>query len=355
MNPLSKSLHRLDRLQQAHRGPAFVVAVVRKLGDDRTGQLSALITYYGFTAVFPLLLLLTTTLGFVLRGNTAAQRAVLDSALADFPIIGNQLTANVHSLHGTGAAVVAGGLGLLYGSLGVTQALQFAMAQVWNIPEVDRPGYLDRLGRGLLLLVALAAGLLLSAATAGLAGFVARGPLAYAAGLLGSAAVNTGLYLVSFRILTPEEIPLRQLLPGCLLAGPAWTALQTGGGYLIAHELRHSTQVYGFFGTVLGLLSWLYLGAQITMCAAEINVVRTRRLWPRTLLQPPLTQADRRVLDALVHQEERRPEQRVESFFVVDAVEAPQAVPAAPPERAEPPAAAAAAGAEPEAGLEGHG
>jgi uncharacterized BrkB/YihY/UPF0761 family membrane protein len=318
MNPFQRALHRVDRFQQSRTAPAFVVAVVKKLGDDRTGQLAALVTYYGFTAVFPLLLLLTTALGFVLRGNAAAQHAVLDSALADFPIIGSQLTANVHSLHGTGAAVAVGALGLLYGSLGVTQALQFAMAQVWNIPELDRPGYLDRLGRGLLLLGALGTGLLLSAATVALAGFVARGPLAYAAGLAGSAAVNTGLYLLSFRILTPEEIRWRQLLPGCLIAGPAWTGLQTGGGYLIAHELRHWTQVYGFFGTVLGLLSWLYLGAQITMCAAEVNVVRARRLWPRTLTQPPLTSADRRVLDALVHQEERSPEQRVESFFTGD-------------------------------------
>ena len=319
MNPVQMWLRRMDRLQQGHRLPAFVVGVVRKYGDDRGGQLAVLITYYAFTAVFPLLLLLTTGLGYVLRGSPAAQRDVLDSALADFPIIGNQLTQNVHSLHGTGAAVAVGALGLLYGSLGVTQILQFAMAQVWNIPGVERPGYLDRMGRGLLLLAALAAGLVLSAATAALAGFVARGPLAFAAGLVGSAVVNTGLYLLCFRILTPREIPLRRLLPGCLVAGPAWTVLQTCGGYLLAHQLRHSTQVYGFFGTVLGLLSWLYLGAQITMYAAEVNVVRTRRLWPRTLVQPPLNPADRRVLDALVHQEERRPEQRVENSFPEDA------------------------------------
>ncbi len=323
MNPIEKSLRRVDRLQQAHRVPAFLVAVVKKSDDDRAGQLAALITYYGFTAVFPLLLLLTTGLGFVLRGNAAAQRAVLDSALTDFPIIGNQLTENIHSLHGTGAAVLVGGLGVLYGSLGVTQILQFAMAQVWNIPGVQRPGYLDRLGRGLLLFAALAVGLLLSAATAALAGFVAPGPPAFAAGLVGAAAVNTGLYLVCFRILTPKEIPLRQLLPGCLFAGPAWTGLQTCGGYLLAHELRHATQVYGFFGTVLGLLSWLYLGARITMYAAESNVVRSRRLWPRTLTQPPLSPADRSVLDALVRQEERRPEQHVGSSFAEAADDPP--------------------------------
>ncbi|QMU78030.1 YihY/virulence factor BrkB family protein [Streptacidiphilus sp. PB12-B1b] len=315
MKTVDKALQRVDRLQQAHPPLAVPYAVVKKYGDDRAGQLAALITYYGFTAVFPLLLLLTTCLGFVLRGNAGAQKAVLNSALADFPIIGNQLTQNIHSLHGTGAAVVIGALGLLYGSLGVTQILQFAMAQVWNIPGVERPGYLARLARGLLLITALAVGLLLSTATAALAGFVAHGPLAFAAGLVGSAVVNTALYLSCFRILTPKEVPLRSLVPGCLIAGPAWTLLQTCGGYLVAHELRHATQVYGFFGTVLGLLSWLYLGAQITMYAAEVNVVRNRKLWPRTLTQPPLSRADRSVLDAIVHQEERRPEQDVETSF----------------------------------------
>ena len=317
MGRAEQVLRRLDRAQQSRRWSAFGFGVLKKYGDDRASQLAVLITYYGFTAIFPLLLLLTTGLGFVLHGDPAAQRAVLDSALSDFPIIGNQLTQNVHSLRGTGLAAAIGTLGLLYGSLGISQILQFAMAQVWNIPGVQRPGYLTRLGRGLLLLAALGAGLLLSAASAALAGFLAHGPLAVTAGLVGSAVVNTALYLLCFRILTPSEITLRQLLPGCLAAGPAWTLLQACGGYLVAHELRHATQVYGFFGTVLGLLSWLYLGAQIAMYAAEANVVHARGLWPRTVMQPPLNRADRRVLDALVRQEERRPEQRIGSSFPV--------------------------------------
>ena len=336
VNIFERAMRSADRAQQARRVPGFVVGVVKKFGDDRGGQLAALITYYAFAAVFPLLLLLITSLGYVLHGNPAAQRAVLNSALADFPIIGNQLQDNVHSLQGTGAAVAIGVVGLLYGSLGMTQILQFAMAQVWNIPGTERPGFFPRMGRGLLMLVALGLGLALSTATAGLVGFLAHGALAWIGGLIGSVAVNIGLYLVCFRILTPKEVALRQLLPGCLVAGPAWTALQTFGGILVAHQLRHSTQVYGFFGTVLGLISWLYLAAQITMYAAEANVVRARRLWPRTLMQPPLTRADREVLDALVRQEERRPEQEVHTSF--------RDQPAEPP----PPAKA------PQEGAEGH-
>ncbi|TDU06689.1 uncharacterized BrkB/YihY/UPF0761 family membrane protein [Streptomyces sp. 846.5] len=341
MNIFERVLHSADRAQQRRRVPGFVVGVVKKFGDDHGGQLAVLITYYAFAAVFPLLLLLTTGLGFVLHGSPAAQRAVLHSALADFPIIGNQLQQNVHSLQGTGAAVAIGAVGLLYGSLGMTQILQFAMAQVWNIPGTERPGFFDRMGRGLLMLVALGLGLALSTATAGLVGFVAHGALAWIGGLLGSVAVNSGLYLACFRILTPDEVTLRQLLPGCLAAGPAWTALQTFGGILVAHQLRHSTQIYGFFGTVLGLAAWLHLAALIILYAAEANVVRARQLWPRALMNAaPLTRADREVLDAMARQQERRPGQEVSISFDDQPSEAP------PPRKAPRKA--------PQEGAEGH-
>ncbi len=315
MNGPERALRGADRWQQNHTPVAFVFGVVKKYGDDRGGQLAALITYYGFAALFPLLLLLTTALGFALRGNPQFQRDVLNSALADFPIIGDQLRGNVHSLQGSALALIVGCLGLLYGSLGIAQTLQFAMAQVWNIPGTRRPGYWPRLVRSLLLIATLGLGLLLTSTATALLTTTGSGPAATVLGLLASAILNTGLYLACFRILTPHQVHWRRLLPGCLAAGPAWTVLQAFGGVLIAHQLRHSTQVYGLFATVLGLLWWIYLGAQLTVYAAEANVVVARRLWPRAIMQPPLTQADKDVLDAVAEQERRRPEQSVDSHF----------------------------------------
>ncbi|QMU70523.1 YihY/virulence factor BrkB family protein [Streptacidiphilus sp. P02-A3a] len=315
MNGAERALRGVDRWQQRHAPAAFTFGVVKKYGDDRGGHLAALITYYGFAALFPLLLLLTTALGFALRGNPQLQHDVLNSALADFPIIGDQLRGNVHSLQGNALAVTAGCLGLLYGSLGIAQTLQFAMAQVWNIPGTRRPGYLPRLARSLLLITTLGLGLLLTSTATGLLATTGRGPVTTVLGLLASAVLNSGLYLICFRILTPSQVHWRRLLPGSLIAGPAWTLLQACGGVLIAHELRHSTQVYGLFATVLGLLWWIYLGAQLTVYASEFNVVRARRLWPRTVMQPPLTEADKEVLDAVAEQERRRPEQSVHSHF----------------------------------------
>lgn len=315
MNRFERVLRTVDGWQQRRTRVGFAMGVVKKFGDDRGGQLAALITYYGFAALFPLLLLLTTVLGYVLRGDPHLQTRVLGSALADFPVIGDQLRVNVHSLSGSVWAVTIGCLGLLYGSLGIAQTLQFTMAQVWNIPGVHRPGFLPRLGRSVLLVAVLGLGLLLSSAATGVLAGAGAGPAATVGGLAASVVVNTALYLACFRILTPASVPWRCLVPGCLAAGPAWTVLQAVGGLLIAHELRHSTQVYGVFGTVLGLLWWIYLGAQLSVYAAEVNVVVKRRLWPRAMLQPPLTEADRTVLDDIAEQEARRPEQRVKSHF----------------------------------------
>ncbi|MFF2660018.1 YihY/virulence factor BrkB family protein [Kitasatospora sp. NPDC058032] len=315
MNPIERALRAVDRFQQRHRPPAFVFGVIKKYGDDRGGLLCALLTYYGFVALIPLLLLLSTVLGFVLHGHPGAQQAVVNSALADFPIIGDQLRQSTHSLQGSGLALVIGVLGLLYGALGVTQVLQHAMAEIWNVPGVRRPGYFPRLARGLLLFAVLGTGLVLTTAGATLVGTALGGLPARIGALVVSALLNTALCLACFRVLTPRDVPTRSLWPGCLPAGPLFTALQAFGSLLVAHELRHAGQVYGFFATVIGLLFWLYLTAQVTVYAAETDVVLARRLWPRSLLQPPLTAADLDVLAFVARQEERRPEQRVDVSF----------------------------------------
>jgi YihY family inner membrane protein len=263
------------------------------------------------------LLLLVTLLGLALRDNPSLQRQILQSALSDFPIIGDQIRANIHTLQLSGVGLVVGILGLVWGSLGVTQATQFAMAQIWNIEGKDRPGFWVRLARGLMFIGLLGTDLALTAVVTQLGAFASNLSPWFRMGTLAmSAALNVGVFIAAFRLLTPKLIALRDLIPGAVLAGIAWTVLQLVGTYLVGHQLRHSSQVYGFFAIVLGLLSWLYLSAQVSLYAAELNVVRARRLWPRSILQPPLTDPDRAVLRDIVEQEIRRPEQRVTVGFV---------------------------------------
>ena len=152
------------------------------------------------------------------------------------------------------------------------------------------------------------------------------------------ATVNAGMYFVGFRILTPRGVPPRDLAPGAVAAGICWTALQVAGAYLIHHYL-HSDSVYGVFATVLGLVAWLYLAAQITIYCAEINVVLARRLWPRSIIQPPLTEADRASLALQALGNQRRKEQQVVVTFTDREPGAP-AAPATPrtPDEISPPA-----------------
>jgi uncharacterized BrkB/YihY/UPF0761 family membrane protein len=194
----------------------------------------------------------------------------------------------------------------------------FTMAQVWNVPGPARPNYLKRLLRNFSFLAVLAVGLVVSTFLAAGAP-TARGSMALAVGgAVLSAIVNFGEYLFAFRVLTPGKVSLRQLLPGAVLAGTGWTILQAVGGFVVGHYLKDDSAVYGLFGIVLGLFAWIYLIAELTVYAAELNVVLARKLWPRAMVQPPLTDADRRSMAAQAVQNQRRPEQRVEVSFDED-------------------------------------
>jgi len=317
VNPVERTVRRVDTFQQGHRPLAFAFGVVKKFGDDRAGSLAALIAYYGFLAIFPLLLLLTTILGFVMDQNSAIKRSVLQSALRDFPIVGEQLGEAINPLRGNGIALAFGLVGLVWGSLGVAQAGQLAMAEVWNIPGVDRPSFVKRLLRAFGLLAVLGIGLLATTVLAGVSSTGASPALRIAGGVL-PVALNAGLFVLAFRVLTVRAVSTRELLPGAIIGGLCWSVLQVLGAYLVAHQLRYASQVYGYFASVLGLVSWLFLGAQVTLYAAEANVVWARRLWPRSIVQPPLTEADKRAFDDIAMQGERRPEQVVESTWTDD-------------------------------------
>ena len=310
MNPVERVGRRFDAIQRRHKWLAFLFAVVKKFGEDDAGSKAALIAYYGFFSLFPLLLVFTTLLGFILNGHTALQERVLHSALRQFPIVGDQISANSHSLKGSGVVLVIGLVGTLWAGMGVTQAGETAMNAVWNVPARRHPNALFRRVRGLVLLVVFGVGVL---ATTFLAGFGTSGSgiVAKIGAIAVAAIINFGMFLVAFRVLPAENLTWRDVLPGAIVAAALWEALQGLGGWYVARSLKGASQVYGFFGIVIGLLGWLYLGAQMTLFAAETNVVLHRRLWPRSLVQPPLTVKDKEALRSLAKMEERRPEEEI--------------------------------------------
>jgi uncharacterized BrkB/YihY/UPF0761 family membrane protein len=154
--------------------------------------------------------------------------------------------------------------------------------------------------------------ILVASATAGIVGAGSHAWWGVLFGIAASLVLYFVLFALAFTILTTEDLSWRDVWPGAAVAAVAWTVLQAIGGYIVSHQLRGASQTYGTFATVIGLMAWLYLAAQMTFYAAEINVVRRRRLWPRSVVQPPLTDADRRALTYYAKQEERRPDEEVD-------------------------------------------
>jgi YihY family inner membrane protein len=312
---IKRLLRAVDRFQQRHGVLAFPVGVVKKFGDDDAGKHAALLAYYGFLSLFPLLLVFVTLLGYALANDQALQQRVIDTVISQFQVAGSQIRDSISTIQGSGLGLVVGIVGTLWGGLGITNSAQDAMNTVWAIPRRDRPNFWWRLARSLGVLLLLVAGIFAATALAG-AGALTQGSLSRLLLPLGGALlVNLLLLTAIFQLLIASRQRWRHLLPGAAVAAVGWSVLQALGAYFVERQLAQANLVYGVFAIVIGLLSWLYLSAQLVLYAAEINVVLARRLWPRSLLQVPLTGPDRQVLTGLAVTEERLPQETVEVSF----------------------------------------
>jgi membrane protein len=308
MNMVKRAVHAADTLQQRHAWLALPVAVWKKFGDDQAGNLAALIAYYAFVAIFPLLLVLVTVLDLVLKNDPGLQHQLLNSALSHYPVIGQQL-GHIGRLPESGLALVVGLLGTFIGARGVATAIQNALNAVWEVPFARRPGFLWSLLRSFGLLVVIGLGLVGTTVLVTLASGGADRVIPAFGGkvvaLLVALTVNVAVFWLSFRLGTAREIGWRQLRLGAVIAGVIWQILGYVGGYFVSHQLAHASPLYGTFAVVIGLLAWLYLEAELTLYAVEINVVIAFRLWPRSVAPPPYTEQDRKAFQLYAQMEER--------------------------------------------------
>lgn len=318
MPNIEQFMRRIDGLQQRHRPLAFVYAVIRKYGQDSASTWALLIAYYGFASLFPLLLVAVTVAGIIFAHNPTLSHRISTTVFAQIPVIGSELgsKAGVHALNANSPiALVVGIVGTLWGSQGIASSAQQAMATVWNVPMTDRPGFLPRTLRNFGILAILAINVLVTSSIATFTATLGGHEVSKILLIIATILVNLVLYVAGFRLLAPKTIPTKDLLPGALMAGIAWSALEQLGGFLIGHELAHTSATYGIFGLVLGLITWLGLTATVTLYAAEVNVVHVRMLWPRSLIQPPLTAADKTAIIALAKVQRYRREQEITVTF----------------------------------------
>lgn len=309
-----------DDRQRSHRFTAVAYGVIKKFGDDSANQFVVGLGWYGFVAIYPLLLVVITVFGFL---GAAALGHHLVSTLHEFPVVGTQFNPErgSSSLHGSTVGLVIGLIGLLYGAQGVTQTAQQAMVKVWNVAQLDVPGFLPRLARSLAGLATIGGAFIVNAASATFATSSEAGSLVRIPVLLGMVAMNVVLYLLAFRVLTPTAIATRALMPGAAVAAIGFTFLITLGSGLVQHQVKNSSATYGQFGIVIGLVGFLFLLAKISLYAAELNPVLARRLWPRALQSGNPTAADDQVLHDITHENLRRHDQRIGVGFGDDARE----------------------------------
>ncbi len=319
---------RFDEFQQRRSWLAFPLAVVKKNSDDNGGNLAALMAYFGFFSLFPLLLVFATVLGFVLHGHPGKQASIEDSVTKNFPSLGNLIHFN--AISGSVVALILGILTALYAGLGITNAARNAMDTVWAVPRKDRASWIQSKLHGVVLLVSLGLLFVVSsfasgAVTSGFGGIGTK-----IAGYVVSIIVNFGLFFISFRLMTDGKRPASELWPGALFGAIIWTLLQSVGGYYLKHVSSGKSSTYGVFAVVIGLIIWLHLGAQLFLYSAEINVVRARKLWPRSFFGPPLTGADQDTLRSIAQIEQRHDEQSVDVQFDPSATTGGDPYPPAP-------------------------
>jgi membrane protein len=323
MNLVQRAVRAADQLQQRHAWLAVPVAVWKKFGDDHAGNLAALVAYYAFVAIFPLLLVLVTVLDIVLKNDSGLRQRVLNAALTQYPVVGPDLEHSIGRLHETGFALVIGLLGTFFGARGVANALQNALNSAWEIPFDRRPHFPWSWLRSFALMFVIGVGFIVTTSLTTLAGSAGRVLPGAGAHVLAvrvgahvlavavSLVLNFGLFWLGFRLATARQVTWKELRLGAVMSAIVWQVLQTFGGYFLSHQLAHASPLYGTFALVLGLIAWFYLQAELTLYAVEVNVVRAYRLWPRSIAPPPYTEQDRRAYELYADVEKRRKQEDI--------------------------------------------
>lgn len=277
---------RIDAFQRRHRVFAFMVAVMTKLSQDQSSSLAALFAYSSLFAIFPILLALISVLGLLLAHDPAVRNSVINSSLSNFPIIGTQLRSNIHSISPNILPLILASFTALMASRGVAGIAARSMSQIWYVTTSEMPNFINTLLRSFIW--AGYVGILTNLGAA-LSSFSMLGPLV---SIGGATLVNLCLFIGAQRLCLPRSIGFSKFYRGAIASGIAWQLLLYFGTQIVKNQLSHSTPLYGFFAIVLGLLTWVYLVAFITLVFSTADVVREYKLTPRSLDQSDPTEAD---------------------------------------------------------------
>ena len=312
MNIIQKTTEKIDRLQQRYRLSAFIYAVIKKYGDDQAGYQAALLTYYGFLSLFPLLLVLTTVTTFLTDNQT--QQSIIKSVTDYFPVLGNQLSGHIQGLHKSGIALAVGILFTLYGARGVADAFRHGVNHIWQVPLADRDGFPKSQVKSLAIIVVGGLGLILASASTAWALHAGHGVGFQALSIVVDLFILFWLFVFLLDMCLPDHVKIRRIRAGAATAAIGLVILQAVGTHLLSNQLKNLDALYSSFAIPLGLLFWIYLQAQVMYYAVEVAAVKAHKLWPRSLTDP-MTGSDKRNYRRQAAKEKVRDEEQITTKF----------------------------------------
>jgi len=294
---LQKLIRKIDNFQRRWRLPAFIFAVVKKYGEDDAGRQGALLTYYAFLSLFPMLLVLTTLTEYLSSSYPELQADIVQGATNYFPVLGTELATHVNTLQKSGLALVIGILFTFYGAHGVADAFQRGVQHLWKIPRSERDGFPKSTLKSFGIIIIGGIGFVVASASVALVASAGHGWVFRLLPILINLAIWSGLFILLLNISLPRHVPFKETRAAALTAAVGLVILQVLGAYLLARELKRLDALYSYFALALGLLFWIYLQVRVLFYALEIAAVRSHKLWPRSLDGHQPTEADRRAAD----------------------------------------------------------
>jgi YihY family inner membrane protein len=292
MNRLTKLVKNIDSFQRTHTSAGFLYAIVKKYNQDNCGYQSAVISYYGFLSLFPLLVVLTSLTKLLLKNNSTLREKILSNTVHYFPIVGNQLQNSIRSPKESGIALIISLAIMLYGARGVANTLQYSLSSLWYIPQFSMPSFIKTLLRSLGIIIVGGIGLLTASIVSGYAAISSNALFIKLITTAGSLLLLWLTFILIFKLAIAGHKRAKQVIVGAAIAAIGLQILQSLGGIIMVHELKGLASIYGTFALVVGLLFWIYLQAEVLLYAAEVDVVRAYNLFPRSL-RGTLTNSDK--------------------------------------------------------------
>lgn len=242
-----------------------------------TGRNVAVLTYFGFLSIFPLFMVATTVLAIVLRGNERLQQEILDTAVAQIPVIGTQIQNQAGELDGNYVTLTVGLAIALWAATRAFFGVQIAFDDTWEIPVDARDGLATRRLKALAGILVIGGGLIAATAVSAIATATALPATGRVLLVLGTLTINVAVLGSMMRLLTAAEVTWSMAWPGALLGGTAFTVLQFVGATVVTRVLSSASDTSGVFATVFALLAWLNLHAMFSLVGGELNAARVRR------------------------------------------------------------------------------